>query len=397
MKIYYKLGLFSIILIFLVFISFLNLILFYKQFYLGNIFILFYFLISIILIYISIYYLKLNYIKNKIVMTFLFFKVPLTLFLIYLYFSRYNGGDLNSYYFQVMNNIFNNDFQIHFSGVQAVQAINFIFFHIFPNSLIGMSFIYAAISFIAYLILFNIFYKYSFNPKLLFILLFFIPTISMQSSFFGKDGYVLIFLSFIFFSIYQIYINNKKWYWILFLISFIMISSIRSYQGAIILVSLYLFFISKTKLRFIIGSLLGIIFMYLTLQVVIKFFLHFVDFSNFNLAHALAKVYSGGSLMLEPFAFPFNFLQIFRPFPWEANNIFLFIDSIENLVVFYIIFLLLKKYYNNLKFRVRYNPLYRFLFFYILITWFLFSFDPNMGDLIRRKIYLIPYLFVLLI
>ena len=390
----------SIVTLFLFFVSVIgvtNFIIFKKQSYLGNEYFGIYFLFSIFLVYLSIKYLHLNFIRQKIILTFLFFKIPITLFLMYLFFTRYGGGDLQGYYFQVVDSIFSNSFSFHFSGVQAVQSINYLFFQIFPNSLWGMSLIYASLSFIAYLILFKIFYQYSFNRKYLFILLFFIPTIAMQSSFFGKDGYALLMLNMIFASFYMIYEKNKRIYWIILAISLLLLGAIRLYQLAFVVVALYLFFISRNKISFIIGSIFALILSIFVFNIIISTFLSFSSIDNFNFSKALSVAYTGGSLMLDPFPVPLNMLQIFRPFPWEANNAFLFLASIEKIVVLLFLLFLFKKYYKQIVYRIKNISIYRFLFFYTIVVWFIFSFDTNMGDLLRRNIYILPYLVILVV
>ncbi|QOG12074.1 hypothetical protein [Arcobacter sp. FWKO B] len=316
--------------------------------------------------------------------------------------NKWDGGDLNGYYFHVIETIQHGSDIQGFSNVMVIQWFNYILFHILPNSLYGMMFFYASLSMSAYLIIYKIFSEFAFNKNLLFLFLLMIPIITLQSSFFGKDAYMLLLTSFVFMLFLKINYRKlfSKYNFIkifLFLFCLFLIYSIRSYQAAIIILALYLTIISKNKLLFFIGCFIAVLSSIILFNLIIANFLGNVDFSHLSFSGALANVYAGGSLMLEPFIVPFHMLQIFRPFPWEANSIFMFIISIENVLILILIVFLTMKNFRKIIIRIRTNKLYTFLFFYVLISVFIYSFNPNMGDMTRREIYFIPFLMILLV
>lgn len=382
---------------------FFNNLFFMNNSLLGFEYIAIYIFYSLFLLHISIFILNLSHIKNKIFLVFIFYKVPLSILMLYFIIHKWDGGDLPTYYYYVVNSLKQEELCLNYFGnVHVIQYFNYLIFHILPNSLYGMILIYALISMLSYLLIYKLYKDYSFNSNLLFIVLLMLPIITFQSSFFGKDAYILIFVSLIFLSFDYLCQNKiisiKKFiYILLFLLCLYFIYLIRSYQAAMIICALYMTFISRNKSFFIVGLLSGLIISFFLIHIIISKFLGHVGFNGLNIADALSVIYQGGSLMLEPFVIPFHMLQIFRPFPWEANSIFMFIVSIENAIILSLIVFLAIKNFRKIIIRIRTNKLYTFLFFYVLINLFIFSFNPNMGDLTRREIYFIPFLLVLLV
>lgn len=386
----------------LLLISIINNIFFITESKLGTEYIGIYFLYSILFLYLIIYILELTHIKHKIFLVFLLYKIPLSFFMLYLIINRWDGGDLNGYYYHVIDAIENDSTIYGFSNVMVIQWFNYILFHILPNSLYGMMFFYALLSMSSYLIIYSLFLKYAKQTKLLFVCLLMLPIITLQSSFFGKDAYMLLIISFLFILYSKIidrsiYIKYNFIYMILFIFCLFLIYSIRSYQAAIILVSLYLTFISRNKFLFLLGGFISIFIVVLLFDLIIVYFLGNIDLSNFNFSNALGSVYNGGSLMLEAYPVPFNILQVFRPFPWEINSQMMLFISIGNIILLFSIIYLLKKNFKIIIFRIKTNKLYKFLFFYVVISIFIYSFNPNMGDMTRRAIYFIPFLMILLV
>jgi len=109
----------------------------------------------------------------------------------------------------------------------------------------------------------------------------------------------------------------------------------------------------------------------------------------------MAVAYSGGTLMLEPFPFPLNFFQIFRPFPWEANNLFALITSLELFVIMFVFIYYLIKKRKNLKKNFYKSNFYSFIYLYTIFSSYIYSLNPNMGDLSRRRVYFFPFIFIL--
>lgn len=398
-----KIGNFLIFFLIIVVTFIFNNLFFMNNSLLGSEYLAIYIFYSLLLLHISITFLNLSHIKNKIFLVFILYKVPFSILMLYFILYQWDGGDLPGYYFYVVDSLKQKELLLDYYGnIHVIQNFNYLIFHILPNSLYGMMLMYAIGSMFAYLTIYKIYKDYSFNNNLLFIVLFMLPVVTFQSSFFGKDAYILIFISLIFFFFDYLCQNKiisiKKFiYILLLLLCLYFIYLIRSYQALMIICALYMVFISRNKSFFLLGSFLGLIVSLFFIHIIISNFLGHIGFSGLNISDALSVVYEGGSLMLEPFIVPFHILQIFRPFPWEANSIFMFIISIDNLLILSLIVFLVMKNFTKIIIRIRTNKLYTFLFFYVLINLFIFSFNPNMGDLTRREIYFIPFLLVLLV
>lgn len=316
-----KIRIFLIFFLLIIITFVFNNLFFKNKSLLGSEYIAIYIFYSLLLLHISITFLNLSHIKNKIFLVFIFYKVPLSILMLYFILYQWDGGDLPGYYFYVVESLKQKELLLEYYGnVHVIQNFNYLIFHILPNSLYGMMLLYATGSMFAYLIIYKIYKDYSFNNNLLFILLLMLPIITFQSSFFGKDAYILIFISLIFLvfdylSKNKIISIEKFIYILLFLLCLYFIYLIRSYQALMIICALYMTFISRNKFFFILGSLLGLIISILLINIIISNFFAHIGFTGINISAALSVIYEGGSLMLEPFIMPFHMLQIFRPFP----------------------------------------------------------------------------------
>lgn len=226
------------------------------------------------------------------------------------------------------------------------------------------------------------------------LLLMFAPTLSMQEGYIGKETLILPIIGLVVRLMTSLK-PNKKLYTMLFL-SLIAIWYLREYQAYFMVAAIF-FAIIFSKIKeikihfqiffialFAISTLLwfGIGYIYVEL------------IQNF-----LLTTYSDGNLMMEPFYFPLNVFQLFRPFPWEVHDVIAIIPSIENVT-----FLCFCIYGigNFSKLLVKWRLLSReykiiLLFsFGIFIAYFLtFGFSQNIGDLQRRHVYFYPFLIII--
>lgn len=384
--------------------------------YYGSEHIFFYLLLTLVLLYIAILTLDLAHIKAKILAVFILWKIPLAMGFLYITMTRYLGGDFHLYYeVPALCNRDNSAFFLKpLSDTNLISYFNYQFFRIMPISIFGLVLIYALLSFIAFLILYKIFKEYTQWKGLLFILLFLLPSIAMQSSYVGKEGVILCCICVMFFIIDKYSLSNNKeriWLLIFLLITVMLIYKIRVYQFLMIINVLIgaLFYRAKGLKRvFILTVIIGIIginilfiknrIMYGTTSPS-EFAQYYPnhEYSLFSIKDFINIIYLSGSLMLKPYPFPFQLLQIFRPFLWETNSLFSHLNSIELtlLLIFYVGCLI--KNFSLIKTRISTIPVYTVLAFYSLISIFAFSFDPNMGDLSRRRSYVIPFLSILLL
>lgn len=91
---------------------------------------------------------------------------------------------------------------------------------------------------------------------------------------------------------------------------------------------------------------------------------------------------------------PINVL--FRPFPWEASNAFALLSSLELVALWLLVLHRRRQFWNSLK-RWREEPLLRLsVVFVILYAVGLGLMLSNLGVIARQRIFLFPFLFVLL-
>lgn len=326
-------------------------------------------------------------------------KIPLIAILHYIMVDFYDGGDMQGYYYSVVEG---RDFwKAEFYGltnVDFIKTLNSVFFSFFPVSFYGLELFSGVLSAFIYYLFYCLFKKYSEKNIHVFLIFLCIPSVALFSSYVGKETYILpaIFLAFYTVHCY----HQKKLGFISFVLLFFVISVfsglIRAYQGLILLLSLYLMIMSFSKFWLLLSSLFSVVLLYFVYPYLsIMFFGEISDLSSFY--KLLNRAYSGGNLTLEPLFFPLSLLQSFRPFPWEFHNLLSLYISIESMALLTLCLYLVTKNFRYIVRRIKSNKVYLFAFYYVLINLFVFSFSDNLGDLVRRKIYYIPFLLILLV
>ena len=326
-------------------------------------------------------------------------KIPLIAILHYIMLVFYDGGDMQGYYYSVVES---SDFwKMEFYGltnVDFVKTLNSIFFSFFPVSFYGFELFSGVLSAFVYYLFYRLFSYYSERDTYIFLIFLCIPSVALFSSYVGKETYILpaIFLAF-----YIVHCYQQKKVGLISLVLFfslvaIFAGLIRAYQGLILLLSLYLMLMSFSKFWLLFSSFLAFILLYFIYPYLsLIFFGESSDLTSFY--RLLNRAYSGGNLSLEPLFFPLSLLQVFRPFPWEFHNLFSLYVSVESMALLFLCLYLVTKNFGYIVRRIKANKIYLFTFYYVFINFFLFSFSDNLGDLVRRKIYFISFLLVLLV
>ena len=380
------------------FIALINQSIFYNQSYLGGEYLFIYILLSFYYLLLTIILLKQVEIIRKLFITFVLYKLMIVFILHQLIFKLYDGGDFNGYYFHVVDALIQGEPGFNgFNNVPFIQYLNYYLFQLLPNSLLGLEVLSGLTSFISSLIIYSVLVKYTQNKELLFIILMLIPSVVLFSSFTGKETYALLAFS-LFVYIFDSYHYSKKKFRLIIALIFlvIFIGLIRSYHMLIILLSMYFLLMSKGVPSFL-ANLVLIFIAYFVFYPSIFQFIFGYEYTGMTLSESMNIAYSGGNLMLESLPFPLSLLQSFRPFPWEAHSILSLYVSFESAVALLFIIYAFFKYKWLIVDRIKNNLLYKFLFFYSLISLIIFSFDPNLGDLVRKKVYYFPILLALFI
>lgn len=285
-----------------------------------------------------------------------------------------------------------------FWGSYIVAVFNSAIFYVFGESLVGLAFLATLASYLYFLLLYSAVTRVTRTESwMLLAVLVLFPGLGAQSSYIGKEMYILPLIGMIFWSFSRVRIN-----YVVVVFCLLLIGIIRPYQGAMVLGTalLTIFLVSRTKEKFltlIFGSLLVPLFLFLTgggLSSIIGKIL------DVGLIGFMTSVYGVGNTGLPALPFPFSVLQVFRPFPYEAHNALALFKSLENLFFmvffFYLIFnaRFLVKRANWLLGKVEFR-FFVFCLLYFLINFTLFSFSQNIGDLSRRQVYFIPQLIII--
>lgn len=330
----------------------------------------------------------------RFVIIFFAYKLPLSFCMLYLLLDRYGTGDIKIYFW----NLFSDGFFVSNSGV-TVQVNRFLFSFL-PVSLLGLSVIMAFVGMLGYVILFGLFGGVARDSFQFLCVVFLIPTVGLMSGFIGRDSYNILALSCFYYCFYKLSVSSKKVLWIILVTFFALVLFwFRKYIGLMAIFSVGLCLITK-KMPFWVVALTSVaVFFVLSFPYIIGFLGLMINPSLFKLglSYGLRGAYAGGTHMLEPWPGILKVFQVFRPFPWEAENLPGLLAGFENLVILF--FIVYRLFFIKKSILLSYaDTLWvRLVFIFSVLYWTVFSFSANVGDLTRRRIYFIPMVLALLL
>lgn len=345
-----------------------------------------------------------QYVKNKEKIFFLMgliFKIFCSLLMTYFLINRYEYGDFKLYFdlpIDLSKNCFWENYhswceEVPFTDATSVSWIFGFIFTILPASLLGLSIISGVSAFWYTYSVIKIIEHFT-NDKKAMVLLMFAPTLSMQEGYIGKETLILPAIGLVV-KLMTGFELNKKLYAILFFV-LLAIWCLREYQAYFMVAAIiFSIILSKTK------EIKSYLLLFFISIFAVSALLWFGVGSTFieQIQNFLLITYSGGNLVMMPFDFPLNILQLFRPFPWEVHEIIAIIPSIENLVfLFFCIYGIgnLSKLLSKWKLLCReYKIILLFSFGIFMAYFFTFGFSHNIGDLQRRHVYFYPFLIII--
>lgn len=322
------------------------------------------------------------------------YKILAAFVMTYIQINNYDFGDLYTYFLaarETSNNMFSGGLDLaEFQRSRAASFLNAIIFLVFPPSIYGLAVLSGCGSFIYCFLLIKVAECHFEVPTFAKVLIFFLPVLSAQAGYIGKETYVLPLIGLIFLW----FASDDYWRYLKIMLAVAVIAVIRPYQAAFISVALLIAWgLETNQIRRapLIMFLLGILAM-LANEEFVQMTEDLAIFGGFG--DLLDVVYSGGNLILEPYPFPFSLLQSFRPFPWEAHNTFALFASIEYQVV--LAYALIRGI-DRLRdpfvpWHLKQKRLAVFLLVSVAVYLLVFSFNTNMGDLSRRHVYYYPFL-----
>jgi hypothetical protein len=330
------------------------------------------------------YWLKHNQ-SFAVLATTLIIKIVYSFALLYFVINRWDFGDLPTYY-TLAHNLVSADY-VFLTGSLATAQLHSVIFSIFGTSLYGLALISACIAHFSFFLMGQCIFDERETPAKhnALLLINILPILSMQSTYIGREPWLLLGTSFLFY-----FLNDKVFNKILVIFIIFAIAMTRPYQGMIILFCFgltLLIFYGVFNLKIFLLIILTLPFNFYILS---KVALYLDSLTNLGPAAFLSESYGGGNQIFTPYPFPFTPLQLFRPFPWDSLEIFMLVASVENsLVCIFLIKLILHLIKKKKSLRSYGIPV---LFSLIFVTVYggLFMFSENVGDLSRRHVYYFP-------
>ena len=347
-----------------------------------------------------------NKLKINPLMSFSIFLWHTLFCIIYIFYVYSNKGDATKFFFRSFDEFYiTNAF-----GSKFIITITGLFSNFLSFNYIAVSLIFNLIGSIGVFLLFDVLNKNKLDNKNYFFItciIIFLPSLSFWSSSIGKDSITFLSISLLLWSIY-----NKENNFFYKYFSLLLLFMARPHYGIIGLSIFILFDIifKKTTFNVLLIKIIFIIILALSSPFIFQFLtsytgyysvtaettfsykglLSFIEIrSRYELSASFYDV-KNYSYILKVFSF------LFRPLPFEANNLFQLVVSFENvLIIILILYLSINKFLTK---KSTYNSDYFSLLFFALIYLNILSITTaNLGIANRQKWIILPIIFVFLI
>ncbi len=335
----------------------------------------------------SIYYLRFHNRSFPLLISTLIVKICLSFLLLYFVINRWDFGDLPTYYI-LAHYLKDSELEIMYGSLFVAQLHSIIFI-IFGTSLYGITLLSACISHLAFTLMAEKIYEHSEirnkNNAIFWINI--LPVLSMQSTYIGREPWILLITAILFYFLDNKILNKLI---VLLLLSFVFLT--RSYHGAILGASFglaLLFYYGIINLRILLLVILSLPIIY---AITLKLLPLLGMINESGIALFLSVSYEGGNQIFQPYPFPFTFLQLFRPMPWDSVEPFMVLASLENMFVFILAIRLTWSIVKNPFTLTNCHVCLIFMFLFTSIYGGLFMFSENVGDLSRRHVYFYPFI-----
>jgi len=241
---------------------------------------------------------------------------------------------------QIRENLDFIHYQDYFSALTVSTAS--LFFSLFPILIIESVFSIAIINFMLYAFLFIFLYKRNIligNTKWVYL---FYPSFALYAAIGARDTLILVFMIL---SVYQLYKGNT----ILSIVISLPLVFIKFQNFFILILSILLFKTLDSNKFFTLKNIFKILIVIAGLFV----FIQFVSIGEINqFRYSMFLEDGGNTSQYIPISNYFDFAvagltggmyMLFKPFLWETSNILQLVQSFENLGMFYLIYLIVKK------------------------------------------------------
>ncbi len=295
-----------------------------------------------------------------------------------------------------------------FWGANFIISIGACLFAVIGPSLVGAMVLFALVSFWGQYFFYRAFVLAfpTANRNLAALLLFFCPSIVFWTAALGKDALMLFAISLISYGIARRY-DVKGWAAILIGLS--LSSLIRPHIGALLAISFFMSFLvtDVAQGRRVVGLkfMLFPIILAASLAIIVysrdSLELNSVEDAQALSEHSYTYNQIGGSAFGADQSVQARLAQapllMFRPFPWEANNVTAALASCESVLLF--IFVLCRRAnLSRLLANIRSIPLVAFTLCFFVAFSVVFSISiSNLGLLARMRVMVLPLVLMLLV
>ena len=286
-------------------------------------------------------------------------------------------------------------------GTELIRTITFFLKNKLYLNHASCSLIYSFIGSIGIILLYSLIKDLTANSdkklKTLAGLIVYMPILNMWTAAIGKDAITFTCINLIIFSYLKL--NSR---FLLLIISATFLTLTRPYIGVVLVFALFISLILKKSLP-LTYKLFLIICILTSMQIILNLLFLKLGELVFNasvsefgdIVSSFANDTNTGntSIDISSYSFPMKiFSYLFRPLLFEANNLFTFLMSIENMIVFLVLLYPLLLSIRNLKFRkLELNFLKVFLIIFILGTLIPYAYvTSNLGLAYRHKLTLLP-------
>lgn len=302
---------------------------------------------------------------------------------------------------------------IFFGGTGAgnIAYINYLFTYVLGDSYYSLKMASSFVGFIG-LVLFYKAYVHimkvnglKVNSRDIYILFFF-PSILFWSSILGKDPFNTFFVGMFIYGFLKYLYEKKIKYILCVVISMAGVFFIRQWWPIIMLMSIFLWTIKLNKISNILPALISFIILFYAFEN----FLLSIGIGSisdvFQMVNTVSVGFSRGdsavsvnvpSNTYEYFLYfiPNLFTTLFRPMPWDVNNIFTLISAFENLILLYFSY-----FYIFKRWRLIVDNRYLKFLAAIIFSWSLLYvlISPyNLGGAARFKLQVLPLIIIIIL
>jgi len=327
---------------------------------------------------------------NRFLILLLLYVYHLFFAYVYYFMSFSNNADSIQYYYHVSNDL--EYFNFHFTyGTHFIKNITYVFIKYLDFSYLNMTLLFASFAYFGFYMLFQLLNKVEFGLKKTLIFIFFLPNIHFWTVGIGKDSFIFFALALLVYSL-----QYKKIIFIL--ISLFLVFLVRPHIAFLIVISFGILTLFYSNIKFYQKVFILLLIALVTVSVM-NLLLEYIGLKDIDptaVGEYIEKrqgynTAGGSSIDIKEYNFFMKlFSFLYRPL-FESGSILSLIVSVEN-----IIYLSMTLYIVKFRKYIKWTDVSIFSIIFIIIFTFLMSnMIANLGIAVRQKTMIIPMFFYL--